>query len=92
LRKNASLQKNITISVTFLCISSPTILHLATHACLDQENPNFNRIYFQDDFVHMSELYEMDISSELVVFSACNTGSGFLTKGEGVMSLAKGFI
>ena len=34
----------------------------------------------------------MELNSELAVLSACNTGSGELVKGEGVMNMARGFI
>ncbi|MEM9824896.1 MAG: CHAT domain-containing protein, partial [Bacteroidota bacterium] len=36
--------------------------------------------------------YNLQLNAELTVLSACNTGSGKLIKGEGVMSLARGFI
>ena len=34
----------------------------------------------------------MNLNAKLAVLSACNTGSGALQAGEGVMSLARGFI
>lgn len=69
------------------------ILHLATHACMDDNNPNFNRIYFaNNEYLTSLELYALQLKSQLTVLSACNTASGQLVKGEGIMSLARGFM
>lgn len=68
------------------------IIHLATHACIDSENPMLNKIFFADDYLTNYDLYGLQLNAELAVLSACNTGSGQLIKGEGVMSLSKGFI
>ena len=68
------------------------IVHLATHACADDANPQFSKIYFSDQDLSNSDLSTLDIPAELAVLSACNTGAGKLIKGEGLMSLAKGFI
>ena len=68
------------------------ILHLATHACVDEAHPMNSKIYLTDDYLSLLDLYTLDLQSELVVLSACNTGSGKFLKGEGVMSLARGFI
>ena len=69
------------------------ILHLATHACIDDNNPNFNRIYFANkEYLTSLELYTLQLKSQLTVLSACNTGNGQLLKGEGIMSLARGFM
>jgi CHAT domain-containing protein len=38
------------------------------------------------------EIYNMRINAPLVVLSACNTGYGKLNKGEGIMSLTRGFL
>lgn len=68
------------------------IIHLATHACIDEQDSKLNKIFLTDDYLSDSDLYNMELHAELAVLSACNTGSGKLIKGEGVMSLARGFI
>ncbi len=74
------------------------ILHLAMHAFSNDENPDYSGLIFtstldslEDDVLHAYELYNMNLNAELAVLSACNTGSGKLARGEGVMSLARAF-
>ncbi len=73
-------------------IQNYKIIHLATHACIDEENSNLNKIFLTGDYLSDYDLYNMELDAELAVLSACNTGSGKLIKGEGVMSLARGFM
>jgi CHAT domain-containing protein len=47
---------------------------------------------FYDEKMTLDELYFTKNQSELVVLSACKTSDGELKKGEGVMSLARGFF
>lgn len=66
------------------------ILHLSTHATGgDFITPA--AIAFHDEPMLLNELYSLDINPNLVVLSACETGIGKLYKGEGPMSLARGF-
>jgi len=75
--------------------SNSSVLHLATHATLDSENPLYNKLIFSknsEDFeLTASEIYTLPIESELVVLSACNTGFGKLEKSEGIMSMSRAF-
>lgn len=79
--------------------SGYSILHLATHAVVDPENPINSRIAFakdkedenEDGFLHVFEIMNMNINANLSVLSACNTGLGEYQKGEGIMSLARAF-
>ncbi len=74
------------------------ILHIATHANVQDDRPMFSRIYFTDDqdsledaALHTFELYNIPLKAELAVLSACNTGYGKTVQGEGVLNLARGF-
>jgi CHAT domain-containing protein len=68
------------------------ILHLATHSCPDEEDPNFSKIFLADEAITNYDLFNYEFNADLAVLSACNTGFGKLVKGEGVMPLSKGFI
>lgn len=68
-----------------------SILHLAMHAEINNENPMFNKLIFTDGELSASEIYLSNTQANLAVLSACNTGFGKLEKGEGVMSMARAF-
>ena len=74
-----------------------SVIHLATHAIVDDEKPQYSRLVFNlsdslnDGYLHAYEIYSMDIDAKLVSLSACNTGFGTVQKGEGVMSLSHAF-
>ncbi|EDP96578.1 CHAT domain-containing tetratricopeptide repeat protein [Kordia algicida OT-1] len=65
------------------------IIHLSTHGGIDNTVP---WMAFYDEKMTLDELYFTKNQSELVVLSACKTSDGELKKGEGVMSLARGFF
>ncbi len=74
------------------------IILMATHALIDDEHPNLSKLVFfsndslqEDRFLYAYELYNLKLNAELVTLSACNTGVGKLQRGEGVISLARGF-
>ena len=68
-----------------------SILHLAMHAEIDNDNPMNNSLLFDDGPLRASEIYTMKSNANLAVLSACNTGFGKIEKGEGVMSMARAF-
>ena len=77
------------------------IIHLATHALVDSARPELSGLAFSmvdergtplDGFLPMQRLYNMRLSADLVVLSACQTATGKEVGGEGVMSLARGFM
>ncbi|WP_299210947.1 CHAT domain-containing protein [uncultured Aquimarina sp.] len=66
------------------------IVHLATHAdASDSLNP---WIAFRDKKLYHLELNTLKNNADLVVLSACNTSLGEVRRGEGIMSLARGFF
>lgn len=71
-------------------LANHSIVHLATHADIgDGDNP---WIAFNDSKMYLKEIYGTKNHAEMVVLSACNTSNGELKRGEGVMSLARGFF
>ncbi len=75
------------------------IIHLASHAIINDENPMYSKLVFtpqadsvEDGLLYTYELYNMNLNAQLACLSACNTGFGKLEQGEGVMSLARGFM
>ncbi len=66
------------------------ILHLSTHASSGDFSTPAN-IEFYNNTLFLNELYSLDLNTNLVVLSACETGVGKLHKGEGAMSIARGF-
>ncbi|WP_298312405.1 CHAT domain-containing protein [uncultured Aquimarina sp.] len=66
------------------------ILHLATHA--DASDSIAPWIAFRNSKLTDLELNSVKNQAELVVLSACNTSLGEVRRGEGVLSLARGFF
>lgn len=74
------------------------IIHLATHAYFSSDSSVESGIYFasdaqspEDGVLLLDEIYNLPLSAQLVVLSACETALGPLMKGEGAMSLARAF-
>ena len=68
------------------------ILHFATHACMSDEDPSQHKVFFSgEEYLSAYEVYNLPLKAKLVVLSACETGTGQEVKGEGVMSMARGF-
>lgn len=81
--KKASLQQLKALA------ANAEVLHLSTHASANNgEEP---RIELFDQPLYLSHLYALRLSADLAVLSACDTHIGEVIKGEGVMSLARGF-
>jgi len=66
------------------------IIHLSTHADIGEKQNHW--IALHDEKLFLNEVYANKNQADMVVLSACNTSLGELKKGEGVMSLARGFF
>jgi len=82
-------------------MSEYRILHFATHGLLNNEHPDLSGLVFslvdergnsQNGFLRLFEVYNMKLNAELVVLSACQTALGKEIKGEGLITLTRGFM
>jgi CHAT domain-containing protein len=76
-------------------LSNTGILHIATHGISRDKYHSglfFTKNHDDNGFLSLQELYNFEIKADLVVLSACKSGTGKVSEGEGVMALPRGFI
>lgn len=82
-------------------LSKYRIVHFATHGLLNSAQPELSGLVFslldergnsQDGFLRLHEIYNLKLSADLVVLSACQTSLGKEIKGEGVIGLTRGLM
>ncbi len=88
--------KNATELTFKTAIGDYRILHLGTHGVINDNSPLFSHLIFskdsiEDGYLHTYEIFAENLNVNLVVLSACETGAGNLSTGEGVVSLAHAF-
>jgi CHAT domain-containing protein len=74
------------------------IVHIASHAKASTGIQDESWILFNsksdsidEEKLQLHEIYNLDLNSELLVLSACETASGKMVKGEGILSFARSF-
>jgi CHAT domain-containing protein len=74
------------------------ILHLSTHGKANDQVGDYSYLAFaeipdsiENERLFNRELYNLRLNADMVVLSACETGIGELQRGEGIISLARGF-
>ncbi|MBD1828440.1 CHAT domain-containing protein [Microcoleus sp. FACHB-61] len=77
------------------------IVHFATHGLANSKNPELSGIVMSmvDDkgnlvngFLRLTDIFNLKLSANLVVLSACQSGMGQNVKGEGMVGLTRGFM
>jgi CHAT domain-containing protein len=79
--------------------SDYNILHLAMHTRMNDDDPMMSNLVFSqsndtlnDGRLYAYEIYNLQLNAQMAVLSSCASGFGNMLKGEGMMSLARGFI
>ncbi|MCH2489242.1 MAG: CHAT domain-containing protein [Flavobacteriales bacterium] len=95
LNENASKQLFLTSA------SENKIIHIGTHAESNNVSPELSRLIFAKDLssdasvdnnsLYSYEIYNYDLSSDLAILTACETGKPTYQAGEGMISLAHAF-
>jgi CHAT domain-containing protein len=77
------------------------ILHFATHGFVDAEHPELSSILLtmvdesgrqRDGVMALNDIYNLDLSAQLTVLSACQTALGENLGGEGLVGLPHSFM
>jgi CHAT domain-containing protein/tetratricopeptide (TPR) repeat protein len=77
-------------------------LHFATHGSFAATDPGGGRLVLAqvdsrgravaNGFLHLADIYQLNLRAELVVLSACQSALGREVRGEGVMGMTRGFF
>jgi len=79
-------------------LSDYRVLHFAAHAIADDARPERSAVVLsagadtEDGLLQAREIQGLDLDGRIVVLSACQTATGAVLSGEGVLSLARAFF
>lgn len=98
---NVFLNEKATKQIFFESAKEHKIIHIGTHAESNNANPELSRLVFAknvsdateagDNYLYTYEIYDYDLSSDLAILTACETGKPSYQPGEGMISLAHAF-
>ncbi|MFY0607243.1 MAG: CHAT domain-containing protein [Cyclobacteriaceae bacterium] len=74
-------------------------VHFATHGFVNEAVPAYSGVFLSQDeaseedcILFASEIYNLEIDADLVTLSACETGLGKFSYGEGIVGLTRAFL
>lgn len=99
----ALLREQATEAAVRSALPGRSFIHLGTHGLVDPESELFGSLALtppgpgtwpaeNDGRLQLFEIYDLRLAARLVVLSACDTHVGREVEGEGVFTLARGFL
>ncbi len=74
-------------------------LHFATHGIVNESRPELSKIFLsgnnddnEDGNLFSGEIYNLSLNADLITLSACQTGLGKISRGEGIIGLSRALI
>lgn len=76
------------------------IIHIASHSFANLSSPKFSGIACavnaedtnEDGILHVNEIYNIQLNADLVVLSSCESGFGYISRGEGMLGINRSFL
>jgi CHAT domain-containing protein len=96
-RATVLIRRDATKGETRRHLNDRSLIHLATHADLDEQDPMGSALLLRpegsdDGRLEVQEIFGLDLKADLVILSACDTSLGKLTQGDEVVGLTRAFI
>ncbi|MBO8183869.1 MAG: CHAT domain-containing protein, partial [Archaeoglobus sp.] len=70
-------------------IERKRIVHFAGHARFNSENPRLSGLLLKDGYLTILDLLSVNLSSELITLSACETAMGIASRGDEIDNLVR---
>jgi CHAT domain-containing protein/exonuclease VII small subunit len=71
---------------------SSRIIHIATHGTFRPDNPMFSGVRLGDGYLYLYELYNLQLTAELLTLSGCATGLNVIADGDELLGLIRGAL
>jgi CHAT domain-containing protein len=68
------------------------VVHIASHGEHREDDPMLSGLLLGDGWLTLSDLLDMRLRSELVVLSGCATGRAWVSEGDDLFGLVRGFL
>ena len=67
-------------------------IHIAAHGLFREDNPLFSSVVLGDSRLSLFDLYDLELSAELVTLSGCGTGLNVVVGGDELIGLVRGLL
>lgn len=73
-------------------VADKRLLHFATHAVYDADQPLFSGMLVADGWLTAFDVFNLQLQADLVTLSACQTGRGVVGGGDELLGLPRAFL